>query len=476
MQYFKPEGETQFVGDCMPFFHDGVFHLFWLLDEGHHQARGGLGCHRWAHSTTTDLVQWEHHPLAIPITAEHEGSICTGSVFHHEGVHHAYYATRYPDWSEHLSLATSTDGIRFEKTEPNPFASPGPEFTKSFRDPHVFRDPETGLFHLIVTTSLREPAVVGRGGCLAQFVSEDLHNWRPTEPLIVPGYPGDPECPDYIGDGVGLGSPTYGEGWNGWYYLIFSNEGIARYRMSRRPLGPWLRPKVDVFDGPMARVLKTAAFTGDRRLGVAFLPSLQDNLDEGAWLYGGSAVFREIIQHEDGSLGTKWPEEMIPTSGEPLPMHFEAMTEGVSAEGDGVTIAAPSSFGPAMASGVPLNVRVRMRIEPQPGAFRFGLCVRGSGSYEQGYEIRCSPNEERVEIRNARADDITDNAKRAILDVEGLDRPFSLDVLLKDDIIDVCLDERRTLVARCLEQRGDRLFLFAHCASVVFREVSVGPL
>jgi len=463
MQYFRPEAETQFVGDCMPFFHDGVFHLFWLLDEGHHHARGGLGCHQWAHSTTTDLVHWEHHPLAIPITEEHEASICTGSVFHHDGVYRAYYATRYPDWTEHLSLATSTDGIRFDKTEPNPFASPGPGYTKSFRDPHVFRDPETGLFHLIVTASLREPPLPRAAGCLARFVSDDLQRWRPVEPLIFPGYPGDPECPDTFA-------------WRGWHYLVFSNEGIARYRMSRRPLGPWLRPKVDVFDGPMARVMKTAAFIGDRRIGVAFLPSLQDDLDDGAWLYAGNAVFREIIQHQDGSLGTKWPQEMIPASGEPLPLRFGAMTEGVTAGNDGVTIEAPSSFGAAMASGIPLNARVRMRIEPQPGAFCFGLCVRGSGSYEQGCEIRCSPSEERVEMRDCRAGDITDNAKRAILGVEGMDRPFWLDMVLKGDIIDVCVDGRRTLVARCPEQRGDRLFLFAHCASVTFREITVCPL
>ena len=69
MQYFKPEGDS-FVGDCMPFFHDGVFHLYYLLDRGHHRERGGLGGHQWAHASSRDLVHWEHHPLAIGIDAE----------------------------------------------------------------------------------------------------------------------------------------------------------------------------------------------------------------------------------------------------------------------------------------------------------------------------------------------------------------------------------------------------------------------
>ena len=85
MQYFKPPGDF-FVGDCMPFFHAGVFHLYYLLDEQHHQALQGLGGHQWAHASTTDLVNWQHHPLALPITAATEGSICTGTVFFHDGI------------------------------------------------------------------------------------------------------------------------------------------------------------------------------------------------------------------------------------------------------------------------------------------------------------------------------------------------------------------------------------------------------
>ncbi len=58
-----------------------------------------------------------------------------------------------PDWSEHLSLAVSDDSIHYTKTEPNPFLSPGPSFTKDFRDPHVFRESPDGRFHLLVTTA-----------------------------------------------------------------------------------------------------------------------------------------------------------------------------------------------------------------------------------------------------------------------------------------------------------------------------------
>ena len=80
----------------------------------------------------------------------------------------------------------------------------------------------------------------------------------------------------------------------------------------------------------------------------------------------------------------------------------------------------------------------------------------------------------------------------AITDVQGLDRPFTLDIVLKDDIVDACIDNRRgdlcsnlrraaidnrrTIVTRYWNPRGDRLFLFAQNADVAFDSVEIRPL
>jgi len=69
-----------------------------------------------------------------------------------------------------------------------------------------------------------------------------------------------------------------------------------------------------------------------------------------------------------------------------------------------------------------------------------------------------------------------------IFAVDGLNRPFALDVILKDDIIDVYFDNRRCLINRCRAERssaqlhGDRLFFFALNADVVFDAIEVRPL
>ena len=455
MQYFRPEGDDLNVGDCLPFFHDGTFHFFYLLDRGHHKSRGGLGEHQWAHASSADLVHWTHHPLAIPITEEWEGSICTGSAFWHDGTWYGFYATRMPDRTQHLSVATSTDGIHFAKRQPNPFFSPPEGYDPShFRDPTVFRDERTGLFHMLVTAMLTGHPVPDRGGCLAHLVSRDLLEWRVQEPFLVPGYAGAPECPDAFA-------------WNGWHYLVFSNGGVTRYRVSREPLGPWLRPKVDTFDGPMARVLKTAAFTGNRRLGAAFLPMLDGNRDDGGLLYGGHAVFREIVQHADGSLGTRFPAEMVPRGGDAVALSFRPLTDGVSGHGHTARVSAPEGLGMAILDGVPENARVTLRVLPAPGAACFGLGLRASDAAQRGCELRFEPHRQRAGFADER---------RAIHEVAGLDEPFGLDIILKDGIIDVCIGECRTLVTRYPEARGDALVLFAHNAEVTFDSVEARPL
>lgn len=457
MQYFKPE-DPYYVGDCMPFFHEGTFHLYYLQDENHHQAKGGLGGHQWAHATSTDLVHWEHHPMAIPCTEDWEGSICTGSTFYHDGTFYGFYATRTPDRNEHLSVATSKDGITFEKQEPNPFASPEAGYrARDYRDPFVFQDETTGEFHMLVTASLADYPIYRRGGCLVRLTSPDLKNWKVTKPFLIPGgmpgWPSVPECPDYF----------Y---WNGWYYLIFSLSGEARYRMSRQPMGPWLRPMVDTFDGPsLATVMKTAAFTSDRRIGVNFLGSRKDNKDDGQRMYGGNAVFREVFQHEDGSLGTKFPAEMIPATGAKLDLPYQPLTKGASGSADSIGLSAAEGLEVAMIENVPRNVRITLRIAAQESTADFGFWLRGSGDFETGYPLHFLPYEGKVVLN-----------QQSISSVDGLDRRFTVEIIAKDDIIDVCIDERRCLIDRCADLSGDRLFFYCQNGEVVFDSIVIAPL
>ena len=448
MQYYKPDG-PYFVGDCMPFYHDGVFRLYYLLDENHHTSRGWLGNHQWAQASSPDLVHWTHHGLTIPITADWEGSICTGSVFHHKGTYYAFYSTRMADASQHVSLAVSSDGVNFSKTSPNPLISPPAGYhTFSFRDPCVFRDDATGVFHMLVTSQRVGCGVPRYNGCLAHLSSADFKTWSFEEPFLFPGYCGqDPECPEHF----------Y---WNGWYYLLFGIDAMARYRMSRSPLGPWICPPVDVLEGTYARVMKTAPYRDNRRIGVAFVASREGGRDDGQLMWAGNAVFRELVQHADGTLGVKFVPEMMPIEGDPLAMRFSALTAGARGDGMAVVLDSSSAFEVAALDAVPNDARITMRVHPQVGARHFGLRLRGFGRYETGYDLSFRPVERTVELHN-----------QSIACVEGLDRPFDLDIVMRGDIIDVCIDRRRCLVNRLGQLRGSRLFFFSHNGRVRFEGI-----
>ncbi len=456
-QYWKPPGWNTGVGDCMPFFHEGRFHLYYLFDRRGHASKWGLGAHQWAHASTTDLIEWTQHPMAVPISRQEEGSICTGSLFFSGDKYHAFYAVRTADGSPaRLTSARSKDGIHFEKSDwsialREPYSGP------PARDPVVFRDPGSGLFEMLVTTELLAPPLAGRGGCLATLVSKDLRAWEQREPFIVPGFRDQPECPDYFT-------------WDGWRYLIFSNNGVARYRMAREPDGPWLKPKSDAFDGPQARVMKTAQFTNGRRLGAVFLPATGSG-------YGGDLVFREIVRHTDGTLGTAFPAELRPRLGAAVPVAFEPLSGGVTAEAQRVEIKAGAGFAAEALRGLPADFHLKMTIIPATATGSFGLCVRGSGAYAEGHELRFEPAREKAGWRKPDTGTLPENEHSAIYGVDGLDRPFTVELVAKGDLLDVCIDGRRTLIVRAAgSARGDRLFLFAQDGGAVFDALEIHTL
>lgn len=301
LQYWRPPN-NYYVGDTLPFWDEKTqrFHFAYLLDREHHAAKNGYGAHQWAQASSTDLVNWTHHPMILPVTEQWEGSICTGSVFIHGGIYYAFYATRAvrdvpaPNGNryegEFAAYATSTDGIHFTKREPNPLVILKNEdgYSRAGRDPVVFQDERDKLFHMYITSNYKG------NGCWAHLTSKDLKDWTLERPVLAGG--GDPECPDWFK-------------WGDTYYLII-NWGNGFYRVSKTPVGPWEKP-----DGPdklMAgapRVPKTAAYKDGRRLITGWT-------NENG--FGGHAVFHELVRHEDGTLGEKFVPEMIPSTGNPV--------------------------------------------------------------------------------------------------------------------------------------------------------------
>jgi hypothetical protein len=230
--------------------------------------------------------------------------------------------------------------------------------------------------------------------------------------------------------------------------------------------------KPTIYDGLF--VPKVAEFNGNRRILAGFI-------FERGW--AGHLALRELIQQPDGSLGTKFAPELIPACGEPQrlagPHRFDLGDRPT------VTVNARGGFSAVPLTGVPGNARITLRVVPGPGAQGFGLCLRGRGEYEGGCELRFEPGRQRaqygVPYQHGPAKDATGRAAEgrdfAIENVEELDRPFTLDIIVKNDLIDTCIDGRRTMITRRDPQpEGDRLFFFARKGEVRVESIVVRPL
>ncbi len=471
MQYWKPDAGDEFAGDIMPYWDGERFHLFYLLDHNHHADFGGLGGHHWAHASTADLAHWRHHPLAVPRGepgAYDENGICTGSIFECDGVYHAFYASRIrrADGSVHeaVSRAQGSDLVHFDKSPGNPlfFAPPGLDYW-NHRDPFVFRHPQTGVFHMLVTAS-RAAGVPGDGperGLLAHYTSADLATWDYAGPFLGLDADPAPECPEHFS-------------WNGWWYLLYSQHQQMRYWVSQGPLGPWQRRGRGSIEGMNLTVPRTAGFTGGRRLAVGFLQERAAPRDSAGYVYAGNAVFRELLQDEDGALTTRFVPEMMPQTDAPLPWRLQGVSPGVRESDGGLTLRAEDGFTSASISNLPADCTISLRFAGGPAAGEYGLMLRADDALETGYRLSFSPREGRITLRRRPQDD--SRLRAEIADVGGLEHGAGVVICMTGSVIDICINGRRTAIERVFDFRGTTLGVFARAGDVRVEGLSVCPL
>ena len=276
---WKPE-ENVFVGDCMPYCHNGVYHVLYLKDRHHHCSKWGNGAHQWSHISTEDFMNWNIHPMAVEIDDPKEGSICTGSWICNGIRHYLFYTIRSCDNSPaKICRSFSEDGYHFEKDRAYAFTLSEKYTAQTARDPKIIKD-EAGVYHMILTTSLKD----SHRGCLAHLTSTDLEQWRELdEPLyIAPEGQGEPECPDYFYK-------------DGFYYLVYSLSGKGYYQYSKMPFTDWQLPNDPII--PCKSVPKAAIWNG-QLIFTGF---------DGNGKYAGTMTFLEAVVKKDGQLAYKNP-------------------------------------------------------------------------------------------------------------------------------------------------------------------------
>jgi beta-fructofuranosidase len=448
-QYWRPHGYNTSIGDCMAFSHDGTYHVFFLSVRRYGASKWGLMATPWGHISTKDFVHWEEHPCPLDITEPWECCLGTGSFVYHEGKYYLFYIKHdrrawfsdNPNFGDAVFMATSDDCIHFEK-EFSPLFVPG-WFKVNDINPNIYVSKTDGSYIL----SLSNWKVLQ---------SKDLRHWEIRDNLTIPPWW---VCTSYFQ-------------WNDWDYFC----SCGYYYMSKKPIedpmAEWARaPKQTINDG--IRVPQMAKLN-DRYISVGFTP------EPPGGYYGGELLVRELIQEPDGTLGSKWVEEMIPESGDQLKLSFEAIAGRTVEEEASINISAPNGFAAGSIINVPQNVRITVKVKPETGTKEFGLCVRGKGKYESGCKLQFEPTSEHVlfaPIAKESSEKKKNNNWKAIDGVNNIDSAFTLDIIVKDDLVDACIGNRHTIITRNHEKlNGDRLFFFVDHGEVTFEEIQVRPL
>ena len=192
------------------FYKDGVWHLYYQYNPYGSKWQNMT----WGHSTSTDLINWEHQPEAI--RPDGLGSIFSGSsVIDHEGTAGfgkdaivALYTSA--GTSQMQSLAHSLDGGRtFIKYPGNPVIT----LESEARDPNMFWNEETGEWNLVLAHALDHEMLF--------FTSPDLRNWT-----LQSGFGNGLGCQDGVWECPDLFQlPVAGTGEKKWVLICNINPG-----------------------------------------------------------------------------------------------------------------------------------------------------------------------------------------------------------------------------------------------------------
>ncbi|MDX2190037.1 MAG: hypothetical protein SFY32_09250 [Bacteroidota bacterium] len=443
IQFFKPENKDLFVGDPMPFYKSPYFHIFWLLDQNHHEGMNGLGGHIWAHSISTDLKSWKHYKNSIEITDKEEKSICTGSVIYYDGLYYAFYALRTDingdgKKEEFLKLATSKNGIDFEKTPESRFKIvPDTSLSQMhFRDPFVYYDSDKKHFLMIVSTAKKntQPNTTTYG-LLVYYVSKNLRKWKYMGTYLEPNLGFIPECPDLFK-------------WGNTYFLLYTPGGGTRYAYSDSPYGPWKMPSNNNLGCDYAYVYKTATFNYDRKIAVGFVPSKENSKNDGAWQYAGNMILKELIREKDNQLSFKQVEELIQTYSKELTLDPIEVNEQVKQS----------------IPNVPTNARLKANIQiNKPNSIIEWMIRVDDKGY--GYPLKIDLEKNELTLSNSKVN----FNKIQDLNIE-------LDIVMQNDIIDVCVNGVRCITNRCPEYKGNKINFYAYKGAYTIKECKISEL
>ncbi|MBD3884085.1 family 43 glycosylhydrolase [Phormidium tenue FACHB-886] len=183
---------------------DEVYRMFYL--------KGVEGLTPWwtisniCGAVSTDLENWQDLGILLEPNQANDwesGRVCAGCTYKENGIYYLFYSAGGKEMphlrNEAIGLATSTDGVHFERVSDRPLLVPEADslwyrrsnWTNHFhwRDPYLFKDEKTGKYYLFICASENVPG--NFQGCVGLAVADKISG--PYE-ILPPAIAAPPEA------------------------------------------------------------------------------------------------------------------------------------------------------------------------------------------------------------------------------------------------------------------------------------------
>lgn len=463
--FYRPSDGV--AADFIPFYWDGVYHLFYLKDyrdvPGHGEGTP------WWHLVTRDFVHFEDWGEALPRgpAGSQDVWVFTGSVVEHGGMFYIFYTGHNGHFRgterpvEGVMRAVSPDLRTWSKDTSFWFPAPTDRYEKDdWRDPFVFWNAEAGEYWMLLAARKRTGPSRQRG-CTALAASSDLHHWDVRAPLWAPDEYYTHECPDLF---------RIGE----WWYLVystFSERCVTHYRMSYDLNGPWLAPANDTFDARAYYAAKTAG-GGRHRYVFGWLPTRVGEKDDGNWQWGGNLVVHELEQQPGGVLTVRAPESVLASflqaqrlAPKPKLGTWDVGDRAIST--DAVGRCAALTLGP-----MPDECLIEASLTYKAGTLACGLLLRADEALDAYYQVRLEPASRRIVVdRWPRPGDQPFMLERPLEIRPNV--PVKLQVIADGTCLVIYANDQVALSCRMYEHRVGNLGLFVNEGQASFTDLAM---
>lgn len=310
-QYFRPQVHfTAPIGwindpNGLVYF-QGAYHLFYQF----YPYDSVWGPMHWGHARSTDLIHWEHLPVALAPDMPYDKDGCfsgsaivkddtlwlmyTGNVMAEDGTGHQIQ-----------NMAFSKDGIHFEKLATNPVLTgddlPAGYSKPDFRDPKVFE--KDGIYYSVIVSQH-----VDKVGAVLLFKSADLKKWEFAS-VFLKGLPEQGfmwECPDYFhldGKDVLILSPMNFQKSN-YDYANINSSVVMTGTVDWDKLEFQMETVKEIDHGQDFYAPQTLVDPQDRRIMIAWQQMWNRNIPshELGHKWAGSMTFPRQLRMVDGQL------------------------------------------------------------------------------------------------------------------------------------------------------------------------------